>query len=325
MKLHQLRHLVAVAAEGSIRAAARALGVSQATVTQSLRELELEAQIPLLKRHSAGVRLTPAGQDVLAHSQRALAQIRQAEESLARHRDQLAPQRLSVGLTPWVAQTLMTRVVPRFRVAMPHIQLELFDGLSTQSYPRLREGQLDLMIGRITHPDLMEGLQATPLFSYEMTVIARRGHPAAQAKSMAELQDYDWVLNFTPAEQAPALHNLFGQHGLTPPMARIQLAHSAMLMLALVRQTDMLSFCPWPLVETSDLRSHVVALPVVERFNVHQVGIVHRVNESLSPAAVCFLDIFQQQVEACMASDDPELKRVFYSVETVPPPPSEQG
>lgn len=40
MKLHQLQALVASAEAGSIRGAARALGLSQAAVTRALRELE---------------------------------------------------------------------------------------------------------------------------------------------------------------------------------------------------------------------------------------------------------------------------------------------
>ena len=60
MKLHQMRYIAAVAAHGSIRAAARALGVTQAAVTQGMRELEADCQLALFTRHSAGIGLTPA-------------------------------------------------------------------------------------------------------------------------------------------------------------------------------------------------------------------------------------------------------------------------
>ena len=40
MKLHQMRYLVAVAGCGSVRAASRALGITQSAITQALRELE---------------------------------------------------------------------------------------------------------------------------------------------------------------------------------------------------------------------------------------------------------------------------------------------
>ena len=317
MKLHQLRYLAAVASESSIRAAARALGVTQATVTQGLRELEAYARVALFTRHGGGIALTPAGQELLEHAQRVLAQLRQAESTLSRHRDAGAGQRLVLAITPWVAQTLLPRVLPSFREELPHVQLEMFDGLSALSYPRLREGSLDLMIGRIGPEEAMQGLQVQPLFRYDMTVVARRGHPRAGAQSMSELLQDDWVLNFMPGESATLLDNLFGQHGLAAPVHRIQLAHSASLMLGLVRKTDMLTFCPWPLVETDGLRHTLVTLQLRERFRSNTVGIVRRVQEAPSHAAARFVAHFLEQLPAWQASDDPELRRVLHSVDLI--------
>jgi LysR family transcriptional regulator of abg operon len=317
MKVQQLRYLAAVAAQGSIRAGARALGVSQATVTQGLRELEAHAQVALFTRHAGGIAFTPAGQDLLAHAQRVLAQLRQAEDALARHRDQGAQQRLTIAITPWVAQTLLPRVVPPFRAELPHVQLEMFEGLSALAYPKLREGSLDLTIGRLGPEQAMEGLQSLPLFRYEMTVVARREHPRAGARSIAELLDDDWVLNYTPGESTAQMDNLFGQHGLAPPVQRIQLAHSASLMLGLVRATDMLTFCPWPLVEIDTLRHSLLALQLQERFRSNTVGIVRRAQEAPSHAASRFIAHFLEQVAAAGKSADPELRRVLHSVDVL--------
>lgn len=317
MKVHQLRYLAMLATEGSIRAVARALGVSQATVTQGLRELEAHARVALLSRHGHRVDFTPAGRELLEHAQRVTAQLQEAEDTLARHRNASAPQRLSMGVTPWVAQTLLAPVVSAFRAEWPHVQLELFDGLSWLAYPRLREGSLDLMIGRIGPADVLHGLQASPLFRYDMTVVARRDHPCAAAGSMVALMDQDWIINHAPGEQAALMDNLFVQHGLAPPHQRIHLAHSASLMLTLVQQTDMLSFCPWPLVETEGLRGRVVALQLRERFRTHVAGIVRRAQETPSPAARRFIALFIEQVRAWATSDQPELRRVLHSVDVL--------
>lgn len=315
MKVHQLRYLSGVASEGSIRAAARALGVAQATVTQGLRELEAHVQVALLTRHGCGIGFTPAGLELLEHAKQVLSHLRQAEDTIARHRDSGVRQRISVGITPWVAQTLLARVVPAFRAELPHVQLELFDGLSALAYPKLREGSLDLMIGRIAPDPALQGLQAVPLFSYEMTVVARRDHPRAEARSISDLLEDDWILNFTPAESMPLLDNLFGQHGIKPPLHRIHLAHSASLMLTLVQQTDMLTFCPWPLVETESLRKSLVALRLLERFSTNVVGIVRRSHETPSHAATRFVALLLDQIRAWVSSEEPELRRVLHSVE----------
>lgn len=112
--------------------------------------------------------------------------MRQAEETLARHRGRGEQERLTwASLHGW-HKTLLPRVAVSFRAELPHVKLEMFGSLSAISYPRLREGSLDLMIGRIG-PE--EALQALPLFRYEMTVLARRGHSHAGPQSIADLLD----------------------------------------------------------------------------------------------------------------------------------------
>ncbi len=57
------------------------------------------------------------------------------------------------------------------------------------------------------------------------------------------------------------------------------------------------------------MREGMVALPLRERFDTHEVGVVRRSNEPLSHAAQRFVALFMEEVRACVASDDPELKR----------------
>ena len=89
-------------------------------------------------------------------------------------------------------------------------------------------------------------------------------------------------------------------------------------MLTLVQQSDMLSFCPWPLVETMELRDKLVALPLREQFQVNTAGIVRRGQEALPPAARKFLELFRQVVQQWQASDDIRLRRVMHAVEIDP-------
>ena len=50
MKLNALQALVVAIEEGSLRAAARRIGVSQPALTKLVRELEIELAAPLLER-----------------------------------------------------------------------------------------------------------------------------------------------------------------------------------------------------------------------------------------------------------------------------------
>ena len=83
MKLHQLQALVSIADNGSIRAAARKLGVSQTAAAKAVRELESELQLPLLNRNASGVGLTRYGRSLLTHARQMLEQMGRAQQELA--------------------------------------------------------------------------------------------------------------------------------------------------------------------------------------------------------------------------------------------------
>jgi DNA-binding transcriptional LysR family regulator len=61
LRFPQLEILTAIVAAGGLRAAARAVRLSQAAVVKSLKTLEQSVGVPLLVRQSRGVELTPAG------------------------------------------------------------------------------------------------------------------------------------------------------------------------------------------------------------------------------------------------------------------------
>jgi LysR family transcriptional regulator of abg operon len=62
LKLHHFRDAVAIAEHGSMRAAARHLGIAQPTLTHGLSDLERELGAPLFERRSRGMMLTPLGE-----------------------------------------------------------------------------------------------------------------------------------------------------------------------------------------------------------------------------------------------------------------------
>ncbi len=80
MKNHQIRAFTQVAESGSIRAAARALFLSQSALTKSLRELEEDVGAELLVRSYRGIEFTPAGKVLLSHARLALSMLDKATQ-----------------------------------------------------------------------------------------------------------------------------------------------------------------------------------------------------------------------------------------------------
>src|SRR4051812_45815245 len=82
MKLHHLRDLLAVADRGSLRAAARELGIAQPAITRSIQELERDLGVALFERKARGVTPTASGEALIRRA-------RSVSNELLRARDEI--------------------------------------------------------------------------------------------------------------------------------------------------------------------------------------------------------------------------------------------
>jgi LysR family transcriptional regulator, regulator of abg operon len=289
MKIHQLQALVTVADAGSIRASARLLGVSQAAVTKALRELEKDQQLTLLSRSPSGVSFTEAGQTLLAHARLMIGQLERANEDLAKLRgDQTG--KLAIAITPLVMLNFMSETITLFRQHMPKVRLEIFEGLTAVAVPRLREGLLDLLVVPMSSALPSREFDQELLFTYESCVIARRGHPLANCRSIHDLLEHDWAVNYTAASFEGLMRNIFWQHGAAIEPHRLHCAHSSALLVELARHNDMLSHCPRPLLLSDSLKDWAQPLELVEQFDLSQVAVIGLHNAMRSAASQCFVE-----------------------------------
>ncbi len=310
MKLHQLHALVAVADTGSIRAAARLVGLSQTAVSKALRELENQQKLPLLTRNASGIVFTAAGEKLLSHARLVVGQLQRAEEELAELRGDHVG-RLSIAVTPWVMYAFVPQALARFRKSMPNVQLEIFEGLSAVTLPRLRDGVIDCAVVPYTAAMPSQEFESEPLFAYEACVIARRGHPLSHATSMRDLLDQDWAVNFTVATYPSLMQDLFWQHGVDIEPRRLHCAHSAAFLLELVRHGGMLGFCPRPMLVTESATGWLNVLPLAERFQTSNVSIVSRRNAVPGAAAQCFLDALRAVIRQRSRSSKGDDQKLF--------------
>src|SRR5438270_3598917 len=83
LDLHRLRLLREVDGQGTVHAAAAALGYSPSAVSQQLSVLEREVGAPVLERVGRNVRLTAAGQVLVRHASHLLEGVEAAEAEVA--------------------------------------------------------------------------------------------------------------------------------------------------------------------------------------------------------------------------------------------------
>ncbi|MBD5801603.1 HTH-type transcriptional regulator GbpR [Azoarcus sp. Aa7] len=313
MKTQQLRYFVCVADMGSVRAAAESLGVSAPAVSLALRELERTVGAPLLKREAQGATPTYAGLQLLTHARLILGQIARAEEELARIRG-LKGGVLSIGVTPWIAQSILPPALTRFRGLRPDVRLDISETLGS-AHPLLRDGTLDLVIALPPPRHLASNFLTRDLFTCDMAIIARRGHPLSSCTSLQDLTDQDWILTVRQDVLERPLSDMLKPYGIDPPPERLHLARSTLAAIALMQSGDMLTVCPWPLIESSLLRDRVQALPIRDALPQMTTSIIVRRNDTLGAAAQLFIDCFREEIQASLQSEDPQLRRIMSSVE----------
>src|ERR1700691_3303073 len=145
LNVNRLRILREVAHRGSFSAAADALSYTQSAVSQQIGALEAETGMTLLQRRPRGVSLTAAGQTLLGHAERVLADLEAAEAALAAIAG-LRGGRLRMASFPTAGATLMPLAIATFRARYPHVELTLAEGEPEQIAPRLRTGEFDLAL-----------------------------------------------------------------------------------------------------------------------------------------------------------------------------------
>jgi LysR family transcriptional regulator of abg operon len=313
MKTHQLRALVAIADTGSVRGAARLLNSSPAAIGQNLQLLEESVQMQLVLRTSSGVTLTASGQTLLTHARLIVSQMTRAQEAVDTFRGN-SRKRLSIAVSPWVAIVVLPEVVNRFRQRMPQIQLEVFEGLLAIANPRLRDGSIDIYIGRRAPGESSSEFTYRPLFASGLAVVTRRDHPNAESRSLADLLEFDWLLTVDPETEGRTPYRMFAQHGLPTP-ANIHYTHSLTISIAMLKRTDVVCLFPWPLIEMCAERYGLCALPLREQLTEALVGINTRTGEPADATSRCFIDCLLETVRDETWLQMPDIRRAMKTVE----------
>ena len=148
MKITALKALVAAVEDGSLRAAARRMGTSQPALTKLIRELELELAAPLLERHSKGVIATSQGQVLFEHAKKVLSELSTATD-LIQQMDGRMQGQLNVAAVPVAMMLLIPETLRTYSRAFPDIELRVSEELFVQQLQKLRNGEVDLVVGGI--------------------------------------------------------------------------------------------------------------------------------------------------------------------------------
>lgn len=191
----KLRHLLCfyeIARAGSLGEAAHALGVTQPAASKTLREIEEILGRRLFDRTGRRLQLNAAGQVFQRHVGSALAELERGERAIRGTLEIGA--KLAIGVLPTAAGYLMPQAAIAFQAKRPECALRISTGPNWLLLSQLREGSLDLVVGRLGEPNLMAGLSFEQLYSEDVVPVVRGGHPVTGPVDASILQFYTLIL-----------------------------------------------------------------------------------------------------------------------------------
>ena len=255
MTLTQLEAFVLVARLGSVKAAARVLGVSEPAVSGALAALRQHLGDPLVVRTHGGMDLTPGGQRLLPIASQMVNLAVEAEGAI--RRAQGAPELLRVVATSTVAEYVARPLLNAFTSRHGPVEATLGVTTAAEMPVLLMERLADVGLG----PYLTD-LEAKPMMRYRLVVVAGRRHALTRAAhvGLQSLAGQDWLVDASGADPATEIGRLLAQ--LRVPDARVRVFPSLGAAWAAAADGEGVAPGVAHLVASDVVRGRLVVLPV---------------------------------------------------------------
>lgn len=307
----RLRHMatfVAVARVGSVSRAAERLHVTQPAVSKTLRELETLLGAALFDRSHRAVTLTSFGTLFLRHAEAGLEAFDEGARALRAARDP-ASLPLRIGALPTVSARLMPGAMRRFLAEGLGAVPRIVTGPNDYLLDELRNGHLDLVIGRMADPAAMDGFVFEPLYSEPLCMAVRANHPLLGAQGFRPQAIPDCLVMMPPPGSAirPVVDRFLLSVGIPAPSRVIETVS-----LAFGRTFLLDSDAVWIISEgvvARDLASGTLRrLPLDMATTRGAVGVTRRARVALPVAGELFLAALQEGVRALSDAGRGELQ-----------------
>lgn len=219
MPLDLLRYFVAVAEELHFGTAAERLRMTQPPLSQRIRQLETALGVDLFTRTTRSVRLTPAGEVLLARAGALLRAASDAEQAILRAA-QGETGRLRLGFTSSSAFRVLPEVLARFTARWPAASLELSERVSVDLLEDLRMRRIDVALLRLDALAQGADLSSEAVREEPMVLALPRGHALQDSKTVSVQRLQDLPLVGFSATQSPyfraVLDAIFTRAGVRP-------------------------------------------------------------------------------------------------------------
>ncbi|MBK0433419.1 LysR substrate-binding domain-containing protein [Klebsiella pneumoniae] len=297
IRLRHLHTFVAVAQQGTLGRAAETLNLSQPALSKTLNELEQLTGTRLFERGRLGAQLTLVGEQFLTHAVKVLDALNSAGQALNR-KEGLNNDIVRIGALPTAALGILPTVIGQFHKQQKDITLQVATMNNTMLLAGLKSGEIDIGIGRMSDPELMSGLHYELLFLESLKLVVRPGHPLLQ-ETVTLSRVMEWPVVVSPKGTVPRQNAeaLLQSQGCKMPAGCIETL-SASLSRQLTVDFDYVWFVPSGAVKDDLRRGVLTALPISTQGAGEPIGILTRVDATLTPGTQTLLSAIRKSMPA---------------------------
>ncbi len=292
IRLRDLHVLLTVVQWGSMAKAAHRLAVSQPAVSKAIADLEQTLGVRLLDRGPQGVEPTLYGNALARRGLAVFDELRQGVSEIAFMADPTSGE-VRIGCNESLSVALLPAVIDRLSDQYPGVTVHVtqMSRPITLEIRKLRERNVDLIIGRGVFPIPEDDLNSEILFEEPLILVASVRSPWARRRKveLAELVGEKWILY--PSDEAPGVfvQQAFRDRGLELPRASVATTSSHLRDMLLTRG-DYLTVIPACLMHVLNAKCPTVKpLPIDLGIQTRPVAIFTLKNRTLSPLAELFI------------------------------------
>ncbi len=192
-----LEIILAVEELGSLTSAAGKLNLTQSALSHAVRKLEDQFDLKIWVREGRNLRLTQAGEYLLAVANRLVPQLDYAEERL---RQFACGERgtLRIGMECHPCYQWLLKIVSPYLAAWPGVDVDVKQKFQFGGIGALFGYEIDMLV--TPDPLYKKGLHYVPVFDYEQVLVVGPNHPLRQHQTIQAAQLANETLITYPVE-----------------------------------------------------------------------------------------------------------------------------
>ena len=317
-ELRLLRNALTLSEHRNFARAAKALHLSQPSLSRSIQSLEQQAGVQMFERNSRFVEVTDAGEIFLKYAHQVMAH----SADLSREMDLLkglAKGELQIGVGTYVSVQYVDIAVGRIVRDHPNVRLRLANDNWSNLLPLLRQRELDLAVVAVGGIAEDEEIQITRLSRRQGYFAVRPEHPLLSSTKPLSIQDVlAYPLVSTSRFPSEVLRGLVRGSAPRASAARSEAksipsiaCESPAMMKNIAQESDAIALVPLNLL-LPDLRNRALAaLPLVLPILKPQFGIIRMARRSLSPLGELFVRTMVDVDAEVLALEEEAAEKLF--------------